>query len=123
MICIPTRFPGGPDSVISESFEDAELFDFYEVHPDGNFEHTVQSRPCACWGPDQVEAVARRGIDAIIVAGMSSSALMRFRASGVRILRADNPSVTALLDSCSTGRLVEIGMDKSSKSGKADEEV
>jgi len=113
-VCIPSLDPGGPDGVAA-SFEETEVFDFYEVQPDGNFERLAQTRPCACWGPDQAEAVARRGIEAIIVGGISPSALLKFSAEGVRVLRVDNPSVAALLDSFATGMLEEVGMDQFAK--------
>jgi len=117
-VCIPSLEPGGPDSIIAPSFEDAEFFDFYDVHPDGNFERLAETRPCTCWGPNQVEAVSRRGIEAIIVADISPSTLLKFVNASVRVLRADNPSVMTLLDSCAAGRLQEIGIDQFAKLGK-----
>jgi predicted Fe-Mo cluster-binding NifX family protein len=111
-VCIPSLDPGGPDGVAAASFEETEVFDFYDVHPDGNFERFAQTRPCACWGPDQAEAVSRRGIEAIIVEGISPSALLKFSTAGVRVLRVDNPSVAALLDSFAAGRLDEIRIDQ-----------
>jgi predicted Fe-Mo cluster-binding NifX family protein len=111
-VCVPSLDPGGPDGVAAASFEETEVFDFYDVHPDGNFERFAQASPCACWGPDQAEAVSRRGIEAIIVEGISPSALLKFSTAGVRVLRVDNPSVAALLDSLASGRLDEIGIDQ-----------
>ena len=117
-VCIPSQFPGGPDSVASASFEDTEFFDFYEIRSDGSFEHLAQSRPCACSGPNLVEVVAWRGINAIIVGGISPSALLLFRSAGVRVLKVNNPAVAVLLDSYSAGKLEEIGIDQFAKVGK-----
>jgi len=114
-VCIPSLDPGGPGGVAAASFEDTEVFDFYDVHPDGNFECVAQTRPCVCWGPDQAEAVSRRGIDAIVVAGISPSALLRFTAAGVRVLRVDKPSVAVLLESYAAGRLEEIRIGEFSR--------
>jgi len=120
-VCIPSLDPGGPDGVSATSFEETEVFDFYDVHPDGNFERFAQTRPCTCWGPDQAEAVSRRGVEAIIVRGISPSALLKFSAAGVRVLKADNPSVAALLDAFAAGRLEEIGIDQFARLGSKKE--
>jgi len=117
-VCVPSLDPGGPDGVAAASFEDSEVFDFYDIRPDGNFESVAQTRPCMCWGPDQAEAVSRRGIDAIIVGGISPSALLKFISAGVRVLRVDNPSVASLLDSFAVGRLVEMKLSEFAKLGR-----
>lgn len=114
-VCIPSLDPGGPDGVAAASFEETDVFDFYEVYEDGDFERVAQTRPCACWGPDQAEAISRRSIEAIVVSSMSSSALLKFRVAGVRVLKADNPSVAALLDSYVAGRLDELRIDRSAQ--------
>jgi predicted Fe-Mo cluster-binding NifX family protein len=114
-VCVPSLDPGGPDGVAAASFEEADVFDFYDVQPDGNFERVAQTRPCTCWGPDQAEALSRRGIDALIIAGISPSALLKFTAAGVRVLRVDNPSVAALLDSYASGRLDEMKISEFAK--------
>jgi len=111
-VCVPSLDSGGLDGIAAPSFEETEVFDFYEVSPDGCFERFAQTRPCACWGPDQAEAVSRRGIDAIIVNGISPNAFLKFRTAGVHVLRVDNPSVASLLGSYFAGRLDEIGMDQ-----------
>ena len=108
-VCIPAMDPGGPDGIAAPSFEETETFDFYDFLPDGSFEMTAQTRPCACWGPDQAEAVSRRGIDAVIVGGISPNALLRFRSASVRVLRVNDPSIAALLVSFFAGKLEEIG--------------
>lgn len=122
-ICIPCQFPGGPDAVVSAPFEESELFDYYEVQEDGKFEHLAQMRPCLGGCSDPIEAVTRREVKAVIVAGISPSSLMRFSNSGIMVLRADSPSVRALIDSFATGRLVKIGIDEFAKLGKAIERV
>jgi predicted Fe-Mo cluster-binding NifX family protein len=114
-VCIPSLDPGGPDGIAAQSFDEAQVFDFYEVHRDGNFEMVAQSRPCNCWGPDQAEAVSRRGIQAIIVSRITPNALLKFKLAGVKVLRVDNPAVATLLDSFARGRLEEIGIDQFAK--------
>jgi predicted Fe-Mo cluster-binding NifX family protein len=114
-ICIPSLDPGGPDGIAAPSFENTEVFDFYEMQPDGTFERIAQTRPCMCWGPDQAEAIYRRGVEAIIVAGISPSALLKFKSAGVKVFRIDTRSVKALLDSFASGKLAEIGIDQFGK--------
>lgn len=114
-VCIPSLDPGGPDGVAAPSFENTEVFDFYEKQSDGSFVRFAQTRPCLCWGPDQAEAIYRRGVEAIIIGGISPSALLRFKSAGVKVLKSDTRSVKALLDSFSSGTLVEIGIDQFGK--------
>jgi len=112
-ICIPCQFPGGPDAVVNAPFEESELLDYYEVHEDGNFEHLAQTRPCLGGCSDPVEAITRRGVEAIIVVEISPSSLMRFSRSGIKVLKADNPAVRSLIDSFVAGDLKEIHVDGS----------
>ena len=122
-VCIPSIDPGGPDGVAAASFEDAEVFDFYDGRPDGNFERVAQTRPCMCWGPDQAEAISRRSVDAILVACISPNSLLKFATSGVKVFRVDNPSVATLLDSFAAGRLTEIRISEFAKLGKTKERI
>ncbi len=114
-ICIPSLDPGGPEGKAAPSFENTEVFDFYEMRSDGSYERFAQTRPCMCWGPDQAEAIYRRGVEAIIVGDISPSALLKFKSAGVKVLRIDTTSVKALLDSFASGKLTEIGIDQFGK--------
>lgn len=120
-ICIPCIYPGGSDGVASTSFEEADVFDFYDVKENGEFEQVAQSRVCMCWGADQAEAIARRGIDAIIVATISPNSLLKFKSFRVKVLRSNNPSVAALTDSFASGKLEEIGIGEFARLGKTNE--
>jgi len=104
-VCIPSLDPGGPNGQAAPSFEDTEVFDFFEVHADGSLDYVAQTRPCVCWGPNQAEAIARRGIEAIVVGGISSGAYLMFKSMGVRILKADGSSTALLLKSYAEDRL------------------
>ena len=111
-ICIPSQSPGGPDAIVSTSFEEAELLDYYEIHEDGNFDHTAQMRLCDSGCSDPVEAIARRGTEAIVVASISPGKYGRFGRAGVMMLRANNPSARGLIDSLVTDGLEEMGSNR-----------
>lgn len=120
-VCVPCESPGGPDSAITGPLEDSGVLDYYEVHPDGTFEHTSQARNCgaaACVDP--VDAIVGRKADAVIVASLSPSSLMRLHNGGVRVLVTDNPSVRASLDMLADGRLEELTMKRFAGLGKGD---
>jgi len=109
-ICIPCQSPGGLDAAVVEPLEESEILDYYEVHDDRNFEHTAQMRGCLGGCSDPVEAITRRGVEAVIVAGISPRSLMLFRNAGIKVLRADNPVVRSLIDSFIAESLEEIGV-------------
>ena len=118
-VCIPCDGSGGPDAAIASAFEETSLLDYYEVHPDGMFEHTSQTRNCgAATCVDPVDAIIGRGVEAVIVTSLSPSSLMRFHNSGVKVLVTDNPSVRATLDLLAKGALQELTMDAFAGLGK-----
>jgi predicted Fe-Mo cluster-binding NifX family protein len=117
-ICVPCQFPGGPDGVVAAPFEDSELLDYYEITEDGNFEHIAQTRPCFGGCSDPIESVTRRGVESIIVAGISPNSLMRFANAGVKVYRTDPGQVMSIIDSFISGTLEVIGMDQFAKLGK-----
>ncbi len=120
-VCIPCDGPGGPDSAISSTFEDTGVLDYYEVHPDGMFEHTSQARNCgADTCVDPVEAIIGRGVEAVVVTSLSPSSLMRFHNAGVKVLVTDNPSVMVTLDMLARGGLQELTMEMFATLGKKD---
>lgn len=118
-VCIPCDAPGGPDAAIASAFEETPLLDYYEVHPDGMFEHTSQARNCgAATCVDPVDAIIGRGVEAVVVTSLSPSSLMRFHNAGVKVLVTDNPSVRATLDMLAAGKLQELKMDMFAELGK-----
>jgi predicted Fe-Mo cluster-binding NifX family protein len=98
--------------MVSESFEDAELLDYYEVDSDGRFDLQAQMRSCSGGCSDPVEAVARRNVNVIIVRAIAPHSLMRFWNAGVRVLKADNSPARILIESFVAGTLKEIGIDR-----------
>lgn len=118
-VCIPCDGPGGPDAAISSPFEETGVLDYYEVHPDGMFEHTSQARNCgAATCVDPVEAIIGRGVEAVVVTSLSPSSLMRFHNAGVKVLVTDNPSVMVTLDMLARDGLEELTMDMFAELGK-----
>ena len=118
-ICIPCDAPGGPDAAIASPFEETSVLDYYDVRPDGMFEHTSQARNCgAATCVDPVDAIIGRSVEAVIVTGLSPSALMRLHNAGIKVLVTDNPSVRASLDLLARGELQELTMDRFAELGK-----
>ncbi len=115
---MPCQFPGGPDGVVAAPFEDSELLDYYETTEDGNFEHIAQTRLCFGGCSDPIEAITRRGVNSIIVAGLSPNSLMRFVNAGIKVYRTNPGQVMSIIDSFISGTLEEIGMDQFAKLGK-----
>lgn len=107
-VCIPSKKPGGPDSVIPSHFNEMEVIDYYDLRADGGFDHSAQSGFCGGGCYDVVEAMIRREVKAVVVGGMSASTLQRFKMAGVKVYRADGVAVRSLLDSLATGRLREL---------------
>ncbi len=112
MVCVPCAYPGGPDAAIVDSLEESEMLDFYDLLPDGRFEHVAQTRKCLGGCTDPVESIVRRGAEAIVVTRLSPNSLLRLRGSGVRVMLTDHPSVRAALEELSAGKLEEIGLER-----------
>lgn len=108
--------------MVAPSFEDSEVFDFYDIRPDGGLERIAQTRPCLCWGPDQAEAISRRGVEAIIVRGISPNTFLKFMTSGVKVFMAEDRSISVLLDLIAAGRLKEMDYREFAKLGKTKKE-
>jgi predicted Fe-Mo cluster-binding NifX family protein len=117
-VCVPCQFPGGPDGVVAAPFEESELLDYYEIGEDGNFEHIAQTRYCLGGCSDPVETITRRGVESIIVAGISPNSLMRFTNAGIKVFRTDPGQVMSIIDSFISGTLEQIGLDQFAKLGK-----
>lgn len=113
-ICIPSRKPGGPDSTIPGQFNEMEVIDYYELRPNGEFDHSAQSVFCGGGCFDVVEAMIRREVKAVVVGGISASTLQRFKTAGVKVYKADTPVVRSLLDSLASGRLTEFSAKQTS---------
>ena len=117
-ICIPCNLPGGPEAVVSAPFEEADLLDYYELHPDGNFEHEAEMRSCPGGCIDPIEAIVKRGTVAVVIVGIRPSSLLRFWNAGVKVYHASDPSVRVLLDLLAAGKLDEIKIDRYAKMEK-----
>lgn len=113
-VCIPSRKPGGPDSTIPGHFNEMEVIDYYELRPNGEFDHSAQSVFCGGGCFDVVEAMIRREVKAVVVGGISASTLQRFKTAGVKVYKADTPVVRSLLDSLASGRLTEFSAKQTS---------
>ncbi|MBN1678013.1 MAG: NifB/NifX family molybdenum-iron cluster-binding protein [Candidatus Thermoplasmatota archaeon] len=107
-VCIPSRKPGGPDSVIPDHFNEMEVIDYYELRPDGEFEQSAQSVFCGGGCYDVVEAMILRKVEALVVGGMSPSTLQRFRMAGIKVYRANGAEVRSLLRSLASGSLKQL---------------
>jgi predicted Fe-Mo cluster-binding NifX family protein len=108
-VCVPSTSPGGPEAPIGAPFKETDLLDYYELRPDGEFEHLAQMRNCgggACIEP--VEAIRHRGVESVIVASLGPDTLLRFHNYGIKVFAADGPSVRAALGSLAAGGLREI---------------
>lgn len=106
-VCIPSA-DSDRETSAARSFEEADLFDFYDIRPQGSSELVARIRPCMNGCSDPVEVVSMRGADAVIVAHISPHSLVRLRNAGVRILIADAGSVGELIESYVAGRLKEV---------------
>ena len=106
-VCIPSPYPGGPDTPITKPFEQADMLDYYELSSAGSFEQIAQTRNCIGACIDPVEAIMRRGVEIVIVAGISDSYLMRFKTAGVRVFMASSSDARQLLQDAIHNRLAE----------------
>lgn len=107
-VCIPSPYPGGPETPVTADFELADMLDYYDLGPDGRFAMTAQARNCIGACIDPVEAIMRRGVESVIVRGISDSYLYRFRSAGVRVLLGPSTGVSGLLAAAAEGNLIEI---------------
>jgi predicted Fe-Mo cluster-binding NifX family protein len=97
---------------VTESLGESEFLDYYNVREDGGFEHIAQTRQCAGSCSDPVEGIAKRGVRAVIIAGLSPNALLKFHNAGIRVFNAKSASVPDLIREWAAGRLEEVGMDQ-----------
>jgi len=113
IVCVACSDPGGPDAAFDAPFELTAILDYYDVHTDGYIKHLAQMRNCGGGGCiDPVEAIKRRGVEKVIVTGLSPGNLLRFRNHHIRVLRTENPSVRLSLDALVKGELKEIAIDQ-----------
>lgn len=117
-VCIPCNIPGGPEVAVTTAFEEADYLDYYELRPDGNFEHEAETKNCSAGCVDPVDAIIRRGTEAVVVAGIRPDSLMRLWNAGVKVYHADDPSVRVLLDRLASRSLNEIKIDSFAELGK-----
>ena len=107
-VCIPSPYPGGPDTPVTAEFELADMLDYYELNPDGSFAQIAQTRNCIGACIDPVEAIMRRGVEKVIVTGISGSYLMRFRNARIKVLQASDTNAAKLLAATARNELKEI---------------
>ncbi len=117
-VCVACQSPGGLEAEVTFPLEESELLDYYEVHRGGEIEHVAETMQCAGSCSDVVEGIAMRGTEAVIVAGLTPAALLKFRNAGVRVLRAEGKPVRELIRAFSEDRLQEIGIDQFSRLGR-----
>ncbi len=114
-VCIACAYPGGPDAAIVDAFELSEMLDFYDLHENGEFEHTAQTRNCLGGCADPIEIIVRRGTESVVVLTLSPNSLLRLVNSGVRVFRTNNPVVRSSLDLLSGDGLTEIDRNQFSR--------
>jgi predicted Fe-Mo cluster-binding NifX family protein len=107
-VCIPTVAPGGPDAVIPAHFDLMETVDFYDLRADGSFDHAAETRYCGGGCFDVVEAITKRGVEALVLRSISPSTLGRFRRAGVKVYFAGDSSPRQLLKSLAMHSLAEL---------------
>jgi len=112
-VCVPTNTPGGPESPVSDSFQESDFFDFYDLAEDGKFVLFVQIRNCAGMCKDDVETVVRRGAQAVIVKSVTANTLHRLSRSGVTVYRALEGLSNDSLDALKTNSLSRMDRIKS----------
>lgn len=117
-VCVPCRYPGGPEAAPAASFEDSDLFDYYEVHAGGSFVLTAETRPCLGGCSDPVEAVLRRGVEAVIVRDISPDTLMRLRNASVKVYKGAAGRVRELIMALAADRLEEIDIGEFGRLGR-----
>jgi predicted Fe-Mo cluster-binding NifX family protein len=112
MVCIPCEELGGVEGRLAKSFEAADVFDYWELGDDGSARHTA--RNTARHGSSCVEAIERRRTDAVLVVSIASHTLARFSSLGVKVFRAEGPSVQEALRSLAAGTLKRMDVKKGS---------
>ncbi len=111
-VCIPTNEPGGPDAPVADSFQESDLFDFYDLSDEGEYSMYVQIRNCAGMCKDDVETVVRRGAQAVIANMVTPNSLHRFSREGVEVYRALVGPSKDSLKALQTNRLARMGKIK-----------
>ena len=117
-ICVGSAFPGGMDATITDSLEESEMLDYYELREDGSLEHIAQTRKCLGGCTDLVESIIRRDVQSLVVKGLLPGSLLKFKNAGVRIFLTESPSVRESMDKLRAGTLREIGLDQFSTLGR-----
>jgi len=118
-VCVPCSEPGGPDSPIVEGFEGAEITDYYELLPEGRWEHIASTRSCGggmCVDP--VDAMIGRKTEIVAVLSISLSTLTRLATADIKVFKVENPVVRQTLDDLAEGRLMEITKSGATESQK-----
>ncbi|MGQ9587921.1 MAG: hypothetical protein ACUVT7_06030 [Thermoplasmata archaeon] len=117
-ICVGCRDPGGPDAVVIDSLEESHILDYYNLHDDGSFEHTAQTRKCLSGCSDSVRSIVKRGVEGVMVVDLSPGSLPRLRTAQVKVFLTEATSARTSIDLLHKGRLRELGMDQFSKVGR-----
>jgi len=110
LICVASDLPGGLDALIGPAFEESEVYNFLE-RSDDSTEFRFHSMRHECTGTacvDPIDLISRRGTSVLIVAKISSSFLIRFLDSGVRVFEGASGRVRDATEDFVQGRLREI---------------
>jgi len=107
-VCIPTLSPGGPDAVLPDHFDLMDVIDYYDLEDDGGFDHVAETRYCGGGCFDIVEAITRRGVNALVLKSISPGTFRRFTSAGVKVYFAGTSLPRELLKALSEGRLAEL---------------
>ena len=111
-ICFAVEQDKGIESPVYGHFGSAPSFIIIDT--DGNTSKTVANRDMhhahgAC---NPIMAVGREQIDAVVVGGIGAGALMKLNAAGVKVFRAEAPTVKDNLDMLNEGRLLQVSMQQ-----------
>lgn len=107
-LCIPVMNDQGLDSRVSGHFGSAPCFAIVDsetracrVVPNANRHH-------GHGGCHPVAAIAGLGVEGVLVGGIGAGALSHLQAAGVRVWKADGPTVAAALEAYAAGAPVEM---------------
>ena len=107
-VCIPTVSPGGPDARVPEHFDLMEIVDYYDLRDNGDFDHVTVTSYCGGGCFDIVEAITRRGTEALVLKSISPSTHRRFTSAGVKVYFAGSSAPRQLLKSLTEKSLPEL---------------
>lgn len=107
-ICIPVTEDNGLKSPVSAHFGSAPLFVI--VDTDTNACETIanQNMHHGPGGCSPLRALAGHDIDGVVVGGIGMGAMMKLRAAGITVYRAEQDTVEEAVAACKAGALKEV---------------